>query len=210
MHHRGCLKKIVSAIKYSPPFFKIDFVPSKRDYLMAINCVQKLKMWIYTVQYVFQAQSIIISVINIPYFVFCFFFSNEKYIRFHKDFNCNYNPIPCNDRKTLWRLPDEIIFHLAPNTLLIIMKVYLFVHIIIRKVCRSDLSEKIKFFSYIFFAWGWGDAIRKTFSAQITRFSLLYSSSKSIERFTVFVYKLDSSTGRDDSRQKIFTMSVES
>lgn len=156
MHHRGCLKKIVSAIKYSPPFFKIDFVPSKRDYLMAINCVQKLKMWIYTVQYVFQAQSIIISVINIPYFVFCCFFSNEKYIRFHKDFNCNYNPIPCNDRKTLWRLPDEIIFHLAPNTLLIIMKVYLFVHIIIRKVCRSDLSEKIKFFSYIFFAWGWG------------------------------------------------------
>lgn len=208
MHHRGCLKKIVSAIKYSPPFFKIDFVPSKRDYLMAINCVQKLKMWIYTVQYVFQAQSIIISVINIPYFVFCF--SNEKYIRFHKDFNCNYNPIPCNDRKTLWRLPDEIIFHLAPNTLLIIMKVYLFVHIIIRKVCRSDLSEKVKFFSFIFFAWGWGDAIRKTFSACITRFSLLYSSSKSIERFTVFVYKLDSSTGRDDSRQKIFTMSVES
>lgn len=67
-------KKIVSAIKYSPPFFKIDFVPSKRDYLMAINCVQKLKMWIYTVQYVFQAQSIIISVINIPYFVFCCFF----------------------------------------------------------------------------------------------------------------------------------------
>lgn len=138
--------------------------------------------------------------LTFPILFFVGFFSNEKYIRFHKDFNCNYNPIPCNDRKTLWRLPDEIIFHLAPNTLLIIMKVYLFVHIIIRKVCRSDLSEKIKFFSYIFFAWGWGDAIRKTFSACITRFSLLYSSSKSIERFTVFVYKLDSSTGRDDSR----------
>lgn len=209
MHHRGCLKKKQYLLSNIHPLL-INFVPSKRDYLMAINCVQKLKMWIYTVQYVFQAQAMIISVINIPYFVFCFFFSNEKYIRFHKDFNCNYNPIPCNDRKTLWRLPDEIIIHLAPNTLLIIMKVYLSVHIIIRKVCRSDLSEKIKFFSYIFSLGGWGDAIRKTFSAQITRFSLLYSSSKSIERFTVFVYKLDSSTGRDDSRQKIFTMSVES
>lgn len=101
--------------------------------------------------------------LTFPILVFWFFFSNEKYIRFHKDFNCNYNPIPCNDRKTLWRLPDEIIFHLAPNTLLIIMKVYLFVHIIIRKVCRSDLSEKIKFLSYIFSLGGGGMQSGKPF-----------------------------------------------
>lgn len=118
----------------------------------------------------------------------------------------------------MWLLWDEIIFfQLAPNALLIIMRVYLnkwtctkcayYNKKIIRKVCRTYLSGKMKFCSYIFPRSRRGGGVQsgKHFSACTTRFSLLYSSSQSIKRFTVFVYKEG-----NDSRQKIFTMSAES
>lgn len=113
----------------------------------------------------------------------------------------------------MWLLWDEIIFfQLAPKALLIIMRVYLN-----KWTCTKKLLERFVVPIYLgrwssvatFFSvrgeGGGGVQSGKHFSACTTGFSLLYSSSQSIKRFTVFVYKEG-----NDSRQKIFTMSAES
>lgn len=118
----------------------------------------------------------------------------------------------------MWLLWDEIIFfQLAPNALLIIMRVYLN-----KWTCtkcayynKKKLLERFVVPIYLgrwssvatFFRVRGGGGVEsgKHFSACTTGFSLLYSSSQSIKRFTVFVYKEG-----NDIRQKIFTMSAES
>lgn len=118
----------------------------------------------------------------------------------------------------MWLLWDEIIFfQLAPNALLIIMRVYLnkwtctkcayYNKKIIRKVCRTYLSGKMKFCSYIFpRSRRGGGAIRKTFFRvhyRILPFIFIISVNK-----TLYCFCLQG--GGERNRQKIFTMSAES